>query len=114
MTDMTLDDDSLLSAYMDGQLDPEQQQSVESALISDPQLAETLRSLTVLREVLGGLSCDASVDVAGPVMARIRWKIRLRTFRAAALGPAPARHRWAPTAGLIAIAAGLLIVLNVT
>ena len=42
---MTLDDDSILSAYLDGQLGPEQQQAVESALFADPQLAKELRGL---------------------------------------------------------------------
>ena len=71
-TDMISDDDSFLSAYMDGQLDPDQHQWVESALVSNPQLAEQLRGLTVLRDLVAGLARDASVDVTPQVMEQIR------------------------------------------
>ena len=78
---MNLDDESLLSAYMDGQLDPDQHQAVESALLSNPQLSEQLRTLTILRDLVGGLSRDASVDVSFAVLERIRpprrWWVRL-------------------------------------
>ena len=37
---MNRDDDTFLGAYLDGQLDPEERHLVESALVSDPELAE--------------------------------------------------------------------------
>jgi hypothetical protein len=107
---MTLDDDSLLSAYMDGELVPDHQQSVESALVSDPQLAERLRHLTTVRDLLAGLSRDTPVDVTGPVMNRIRRQVRLRELLAAVWPPPPATLKWGRTAG-IGIAATILIVL---
>ena len=69
---MTLDDDSILSAYLDGQLGPEQQQAVESALFADPQLAEELRGLAFLRDLMAGLPREASPDVTSRVMRRVR------------------------------------------
>ena len=108
---MTLDDDSLLSAYMDGQLGPDQQQAVESALVSDPQLAEQFRHLTTVRELLAGLSRDAPVDVTVPVMNRIRMRQRLRAILAAAFPPAGATPQWTRAAGWIGIAATILIAL---
>jgi hypothetical protein len=108
---MTLDDDSLLSAYMDGQLNPEQHQAVESALVADPQLAEQLRHLTTVRELLAGLSRDDPVDVTGPVMNRIRMRAPLRAVLAAVFPPGGATPRWTRAAGRIAIAATILIAL---
>ncbi len=109
---MTLDDDSLLSGYLDGQLSPDEQQAVESALAFDPRLAEQLRHLSTVRELLAGLSRDAPVDVTGPVMNRIGMRQRLWTLLAVALPPARATPRWARAAGRIAaIAATILIVL---
>jgi hypothetical protein len=105
---MTLDDDSLLSAYMDGQLDPEQYQTVESALVSDPQLAEQFRHLTTVRELLAGLSRDAPVDVTVPVLNRIRMRLRLRAILAA---PTP---RWTRAPAVLGIAATILFALAIS
>ncbi len=69
---MNLEDESLVSAYIDGQLDPEQLQAVESALLSNSRLSEQLRTLTIVRDLVGGLSRDASVDVSTAVLKRIR------------------------------------------
>jgi len=74
---MISDDDSFLSAYMDGQLDPDQHQWVESALVSNPQLADQLRRLTVVRDLVAGLSRDASLDVTPQVMERIQGRRRI-------------------------------------
>src|SRR5205823_13407739 len=110
---MTLDDDSLLSAYLDGQLSPDQQQLVESALVSDPQAAETLRNLTILRDLLAGLTRDGSVDVIAPVLDRIRKRLRRRAVLAASRHLALSTPRWARAAGVLGIAAGLLIALMI-
>jgi hypothetical protein len=110
---MNLDDESLLSAYMDGQLDHDHNQAVESALLSNPQLSEQLRSLTVLRDLVGGLSRDVSVDVSFAVLERIRsprrWWVRLP-----ATIPWPTgRGRVLHAASLLGIAASILIVFTI-
>ena len=82
---MTIDDESFLSAYMDGQLSLDQQQAVESALIADPQLGEELRRLTLVRDLVAGLSRDVPVEVSSRVRRRVRGRSRLRRILA---GPA--------------------------
>ena len=111
---MTIDDDSLLSAYMDGQLSPEQQLAVESALVSDPHLGEELRSLTLVRDLLAGLPRDASVDLASRVMSRISGRSRLGMILSAVPGQAAIRQHPSRVAGLLAIAAGLLMAAMMT
>ncbi len=92
---MTLDDDSILSAYLDGQLGPEQQQAVESALFADPQLAEELRGLAFLRDLMAGLSREASPDVTSRVMRRVRRRAPLGAADGdRCVGPVPRRRRW--------------------
>ena len=109
---MISDDNSFLSAYMDGQLDPDQHQWVESALVSNPQLAEQLRALTVLRDLVAGLARDPSVDVTDQVMERIR-------ARRAASRHFPAFHSWPRSrrrrlaaAGVLAAAAGVIVAIS--
>ena len=51
---MSSGDDTFLSAYLDGQLDSDQQQLVESALVASPKLAENLRGLAAVRELVAG------------------------------------------------------------
>ncbi len=100
---MTLDDDSILSAYLDGQLGPEQQQAVESALFADPRLAEELRGLAALRDLLAGLPREAPADVTSRVMRRVRRRaLRGDVVRAIAWGPVRA-------AVAVAIAASLMV-----
>ena len=95
---MSSDDDTILSAYMDGQLDSDQQQQVESALVASPRLAENLRALTAVRDLVAGLPRDTGVDVAPEVMRRIRSlsrsRSRLSPSRVRAVsGPANRRRR---------------------
>jgi hypothetical protein len=110
---MNLDDESLLSAYLDGQLDPDQLRSVESALLSNPQLSEQLRSLTILRDLVGGLSRDVSVDVSSAVLERIQssrpWWVRLP---AKISWPAD-RRRVFQAAGVLGFAAACIIVATI-
>ena len=108
---MNLDDESLLSAYMDGQLDADQHQAVESAVLSNPQLSEQLRTLTVLRNLVSGLSRDVSVDVSFAVLERIRsprhWWVRLPVTI-----PWPSsRGRVLQAAGVLGIAASIMIIM---
>lgn len=102
---MMLDDDSILSAYLDGQLGPDEQQAVEAALLEDPRLAEELRGLTALRDLLAGLPREFPVDLTSRVMRRVR--------RRALLGTARGLVAWGPlrAAGLASIAAGILMML---
>jgi hypothetical protein len=110
---MNFDDESLLSAYMDGQLDPDQNRAVESVLSSNPQLSEQLRTLTILRDLVGGLSRDVSVDVSFAVMERIR-SPRRGWVRLPATIPWPTgRGRVLQAAGLLGIAASMMIVATV-
>jgi hypothetical protein len=53
---MTLDDESLLSAYLDGELDPARRLMVENALLDDAGLAERLQELVATRSMLGTLT----------------------------------------------------------
>jgi len=69
---MNRDDDTLLSAYLDGQLDAEERHVVESAVVSNPELAEKLRSLTSLRDLVGSLNREFPIDVTARVIGRIR------------------------------------------
>jgi hypothetical protein len=106
---MNRDDDSFLSAYLDGELDPDERPLVESALVSDPELAEKLRGLGSLRDLLSSLNRDYPVDVASRVMHQMR--VQRRAESGTRL-----RHVWlraakfSPRAALVAgIAATLLL-----
>ena len=111
---MIIDDDSLLSAYMDGQLSPDQQLLVESALVSDPQLGEELRGLTVVRDLLAGLPRPAAVDVTSRVRGRIPGTSRLQKILAMVPGRALVLRRPARAVGRLGVAAGLLIAVLLT
>jgi hypothetical protein len=101
---------------MDGQLGPAQKQAVESALVSDPHLAEKLRRLTVLSNLVAGLSRDLSVDVVPQVMDRIQKKLRSPTRLAGsrAFPWAAAPRRLVQVAGMLGIAAGLVVAMVLT
>jgi hypothetical protein len=103
---MTLDDESILSAYLDGQLGPDEQQTVEAALLDDPGLADELRGLAALRDLLAGLPRESPVDLTSRVMRRVR--------RRALVGTARGFVAWGPVraAGLAAIAASVLMMLT--
>jgi hypothetical protein len=109
MTVMTNDDESILSAYMDGQLDPEQQQRVEAVVAASPQLAEKLRGLSMVRDMVAGLPHDGWVDVSLRVVHQIQ-------ARGSERGLLPTLERWRsgsrrilPLAGLAATAAVLMM-----
>jgi hypothetical protein len=110
---MNLDDESLLSAFMDGQLDPDQHQAVEAAVLSNPQLSEQLRTLTVLRDLVGGLSRDVSVDVSTVVLERIRPGRRWWARLPATIPWPTGRGRVLQATGLLGIAASIIIVVTV-
>jgi len=68
---MNADDESSLSAYLDGQLDPSERQAVEAAILSDPALADKLRVLCGVSNLVSTLSRTSSPDVSGQVMRRV-------------------------------------------
>jgi hypothetical protein len=68
---MVPDDESLLSAYLDGELGREQHEAVESLLRGDPRLDETLRGLVGVRDLLADLSRPAARDAAPEVLQRL-------------------------------------------
>jgi anti-sigma factor RsiW len=72
MNMMSPDDESFLSAYLDGELDAEERQVVERCLTSKPHLAETLRGLLRVRDLVSELSRPAPADTSLEVMRRIR------------------------------------------
>jgi len=109
---MNRDDDTFLSAYLDGQLDSEQRHLVESALVSKPELAEKLRSLSSLRDLVASLNRDFSIDVTARVMGRVRTRrgVRSRVLpRLVWLRAVYSSPRAALAAG---IAAGLLLLVT--
>jgi hypothetical protein len=69
---MTLHDESLLTAYLDGELAPDERALVESALLSDPELAEQFRQLTAVHELVAGLPRPVpGTDLAGAIRTAI-------------------------------------------
>lgn len=52
---MNVEDESLLSAYLDNELTPAQRLSVEDALLADARLAERLQQLAAVRSTIAGL-----------------------------------------------------------
>jgi hypothetical protein len=98
------DDDSLLSGYLDGELDPAQREAVEAALAGDPELAARLADLEALRRQLGGLARPlAPRDVTANVLAHLRRDPRARARTALRRHP---RLAWG---GLAAAAAALAL-----
>src|SRR3984957_4937530 len=69
---MTLKDESLLTAYLDGELEPDERSSIESALLDDPELARRLRQLVAVHELVAGLHRPVlQVDLTGQIGSRI-------------------------------------------
>lgn len=103
---MNLDDESLLSAYLDDELDPLDRLAVESSMASDPSLSENLAKLRALRNLVSGLSRPRSPGIADEVLGRISgvcarprpWQRARRPLARAAIG-------------LAAFAAGILVLL---
>jgi anti-sigma factor RsiW len=106
---MNHDEESFLSAYIDAELGPDPQQRVESALVSNPHLAERLRGLTQVRDLVAGLPHDRSVDVTARVMQQIYARGRGRGFLPRLEGWRRGSRRILPLAGLAASAASLML-----
>jgi hypothetical protein len=106
---MSPDDESLLGAYLDGELEPEQRRAIESSLATDSLLAEKVQGLLGVRDLVADLSRPASADFSPAVMRRIH---------EALLRPRPwtlGRHarRWvAGGLGVATVAAALVALLS--
>jgi len=76
---MILDDETLLSAYIDGELNATERHRVEMALLADPTLAERLRQLIAVRELVDSLPVPVlRIDVSQSVMAELNFRRRSR------------------------------------
>ncbi len=105
---MTLEDETVLSAYLDGELDPSRRLMVEAALLSSPRLAARLQELSRLRDAIRGLSRPAAPpDLAASVLSRIEEAEALRRSRG--LARRQTLRRLALLAPFSAAAAALLI-----
>ncbi len=81
---MNLDDESLLSAYLDDELDPGRRSLVEAALQSSPYLARRLREIKGVRDALGGLAIPrVGFDLAPAVLDRLQAARETRQRRSA-------------------------------
>ncbi len=79
---MNLDDESLLSAYLDDELDPARRLGVEAALLTDVQLAERLQQIAAVRTLVARMSRPlAAQDLSVSVVARIETSPRFRLQR---------------------------------
>jgi hypothetical protein len=102
-------DESLLSAYFDGELGREEHEAVESFLTADPRLAETLRGLVGVRDLLADLSRPAPEDAAPEVMRRIgERRTAIRPW-----GRVKQPIRWLAASVAAAAVLGLVVVLAV-
>ncbi len=98
---MNSEDDTLLSGYIDAELDSDQQQMVEWALVTKPELAENVRALTAVRDLVAGLQRNTCADISPQVMSRIGGLTRSR-WRSCSSRP------WAAHAKLAAVVVGTL------
>jgi hypothetical protein len=105
---MNLDDESLLSAYLDDQLDPADRLAIEWSIETNPPLAEQYRSLVQARAAVSGLSRPMIPrDLAAGLGARLLANRRRERLRKLA-GPA---RVLAAFSGLSAVAASLIFAL---
>ncbi|MFO0953652.1 MAG: hypothetical protein U0835_21355 [Isosphaeraceae bacterium] len=107
---MNPEEEVFLSAYLDDALDPERRRRVESSLESDPRLAEHLRGLTAVRDLVAGLPRPSSpTDLSASVVARLQERPVLLPGR---FGPGAARRMLAvlSTAALLLVAVTLALV----
>jgi hypothetical protein len=81
---MNVNDETFLTAYLDGELTPQTRDGVASSLAVDAHLREDLRSLTAVRDLVASLSRPSGLDVSMLVLDQIgrrssfadRWSTR--------------------------------------
>jgi hypothetical protein len=101
---MKLDDETLLTAYLDGELTENERLAVEEAVRTSPRLGVQLRELASVRGLVAGLSRPAiHFDLVDPVMSQIA--LRPTSWVASVLS-----KRFAIGSGLAAAAAFLVAV----
>ena len=75
---MSQHDDSILSAYLDGELDAERHRAVESSLEACPERLATLHDLHSIQELVAELSRPRSPDLSAAIMSRVQGQARRR------------------------------------
>jgi anti-sigma factor RsiW len=109
---MNLDDETLLSAYLDDELDPADRLAVEWSIESNPPLAEQFRSLAQARDAVSGLPRPAIPRDLGPVLgARLAANRRRERLRKLAR-PAGVAFAFSGFFGIAASLIFALILLN--
>jgi len=64
-------DDSILSAYLDGELDPAAARSIELAAATDPEVSDALDRLRKLKSLVTGLSRPVGPDLSDAILRRL-------------------------------------------
>lgn len=106
---MNLEDETLLSAYLDDELDPARRLSIETALLTDPRLAERVQQLVSVRSTLARLPRPlVGEDLSVPVLARAEVLPSVRFRRA--LHSASNRRRLGLIGACLGAAAAVLLV----
>lgn len=111
---MKLDDETLLTAYLDDELDPPRRLVIEAALLSKPQLAERLQELAAVRSLVDGMARPTvTYDVSGALLDEIssgpsKW-IRLRRLAGARM----ARPRVLAAAAVFMLAGTVCVALGI-
>jgi hypothetical protein len=107
---MNLDDETLLSAYLDDELDEADRLAVEDALGANPRLAERLRDLAMVHDLLASQARPTlDRDLAPAIVGRMARPTRVRLPGESALSG----WRWGLPLGLgLGTAAALLIALG--
>ncbi|MDG3003705.1 anti-sigma factor family protein [Paludisphaera mucosa] len=107
---MSDDLETLISAYLDDELTPEQRREAEAAVAAEPTRADELRSLGAVHELLAALSRPAAPDMTGRVLARLAASPSPTWGDIRAFPAVPALRRAAAAAVLVAGFLGVLAV----
>ncbi len=103
-------DDSLVAAFVDGELASEEHSRIEAAAAADPVLADRIDRARALRAAIAGAYADSLVDpppsrllaaIGGGAEVVDLGEVRARARTAR---PAPAAARWAAIAASLAVA----------
>ncbi|WP_165219149.1 anti-sigma factor family protein [Aquisphaera insulae] len=96
-------DEELLSAYLDGELRDEDARRVETAIADDHRLAEALRELRAVSDLVAELPRTPSPDISAPVLASLRGRAGDRRWWRGRRGA------WVATGVAASTAASLLV-----